>query len=217
MKGFLMTKAISLVAAGCVALGAARADVADEVNTGIGSISHMLVPTLRTVQRPNAQFRFNAPERQYTEDRVSAVGLHCPSHRGASYFPVCPYSGAAESVFGRWSSTWDQEHATPWRYDVWLDAQGVTFALAPGEKTAIASFAFERPGTHALVFGLRDAKDGPCRVEGNVLRGIDTHSIRHGLPAKIYLHAEFDVAPAAVKTSGTRTAVFFGERPETPP
>ena len=65
MKGFLMTKAISLVAAGCVALGAARADVADEVNTGIGSISHMLVPTLRTVQRPNAQFLFNAAERQY--------------------------------------------------------------------------------------------------------------------------------------------------------
>lgn len=210
-----MTKAISLVAAGCVALGATRADVADEVNTGIGSISHMLVPTLRTVQRPNAQFRFNAPERQYTEDRVSAVGLHCPSHRGVSYFPVCPYSGAAEDVFGRWSSTWDQEHATPWRYDVWLDTQGVTFALAPGEKTAIASFAFERPGTHALVFGLRDAKDGPCRVEGKVLRGIDIHSIRYGLPARIYLHAEFDRTPTAVKTSGGRTAVFFGKGPET--
>jgi hypothetical protein len=65
-----MMKAIRFAFAACALLGAVRAEVADEVNTGIGSISHMLVPTLRTVQRPNAQFRFNAPERQYTEDRV---------------------------------------------------------------------------------------------------------------------------------------------------
>ena len=33
-------KAIQWMAAACVALGAARADVVDEVNTGIGSIGH---------------------------------------------------------------------------------------------------------------------------------------------------------------------------------
>ena len=190
---------------------AARANVVDEVNTGIGSISHMLVPTLRTVQRPNAQFRFNAPERQYTEDRVSAVGLHCPSHRFRSFFPVQPYAGPADGVFGQWSSTWDQEHATPYRYDIWLDTHGVVFSIAPGEKSAIASFAFERPGPHALVFGLVDGKDGPCRVEGKVLRGMDVYAGR----GRMYLHGEFDRTPTAVKVSGNRTAVFFGEGAET--
>ena len=205
----------TLFVAGCIVLSVVCADVVDEVNTAIGSISHMLVPTLRTVQRPNAQFRFNAPERQYTEDRIGSIALHCPSHRGQSYFLVQPVSGTAEDVFEQWSSTWDQEHATPYRYNVWLDTHGVEFSIAPGEKSAIASFSFERPGRNALVFSLRNAKDGPCTVDGNVLRGTDIHSVRHGPSARMYIHAEFDRAPTAVKTSGNRTAVFFGEGSET--
>ena len=192
-----------------------QAGVVDYVNPDIGSISHMLVPTLRTVQRPNAQFRFNAPERQYTEDRISAVGLHCPSHRGISYFLVQPSVCAENDVFKAWASTWDQEHARPYRYDIWLDTPGVVFALAPGEKTAIASFTFERKGCHSLVFGLRDAKNGSYAVDGRVLRGMDVHRGQHGLPANMYLYAEFDVAPSAVKVSGSKTAIFFGEAPET--
>ena len=43
-----------------LALSAAAGPV-EYVNAGIGSISHMLVPTFRTVQRPNGMFRFNGP------------------------------------------------------------------------------------------------------------------------------------------------------------
>ena len=65
-----------MMACGALALGtacpAAAREPVDCVNTGIGSISHMLVPTFRTVQRPHALFRFNAPYRDFTEDAVSS-------------------------------------------------------------------------------------------------------------------------------------------------
>ena len=56
-------KGVALLLA-VVAMTAAAKDPVDWVNTDIGSISHMLVPTFRTVQRPNAMFRFNGPAGQ---------------------------------------------------------------------------------------------------------------------------------------------------------
>ena len=207
-------KTLTLFFAACTALGTAQADLVDLVNTGIGSISHMLVPTYRTVQRPNALFRFNAPAGAFTTDKIGALWLQHPGHRDAPVFSVQPCTGEA-AARARWESTWDQEHAAPCRYDVWLETPGVVFALAPGEKTAVARFSFEREGRHALVFGLRDAKGGAYAAEGRVLRGTDTFPGPRGLSAKVYLHAELDPAPTAVETTGARTALFFGTRPET--
>ena len=192
---------------------ASPADVVDLVNTGIGSISHMLVPTYRTVQRPNGMFRFNAPEGQFTEDRIGALWLQNPGHRDEPVFSVQPCTGA-EATRTRWHSTWDQEHATPYRYDVWLDTPGVVFALAPGEKSAVASFSFERSGRHALVFGLRNAKGGAYAAKGSILTGVDVFTGRLGGKAKVYLHAEFDRAPAA-ELQGGRAILSFGDAPET--
>lgn len=203
-----------LLAASCVCAEARKAPV-DYVNSYIGSVSHMLVPTFRTVQRPNAMLRFNAPAGQFTEDRVSALWLQNPGHRDRPVFSVRPVTGADGAAFAPWSSTWDQSHATPYRYDVWLDTHGVVFAIAPGEKAAVATFSFERAGGHALVFGTQ-AKDAPAyEVKGNVMRGVDVFHSRRDCKANVYLHAEFDRAPARVETKDGRTALFFGDAPET--
>lgn len=71
----------------------------DWVNTGIGSVSHMLVPTFRTVQRPNAMFRFNGPAGQFVEDRVRTCHLFVPGHRDPGVFPFHPKGGDADAPF----------------------------------------------------------------------------------------------------------------------
>lgn len=218
MKKTIVKKTIVLwcLALWCLATaGVCAADLVDCVNPYIGSVSHMLVPTFRTVQRPNAMLRFNAPAGQFTEDRISALWLQNPGHRDRPVFSVRPYTGAADGVFGAWSSTWDQSHATPYRYDVWLDTPGVVFTIAPGEKAAVATFAFERGGTHALVFGTNDKAAPAYEIKGNVLRGVDVFHSRRDCSVKVYLHAEFDRPPTAVQARDGRTALVFGAAPET--
>ena len=167
----------------------------DTVNTGIGSISHMLVPTFRTVQRPNAMYRFNGPAGQYTEHQVGGVWLHNPGHRDQPVF----------RVFG--PTTWDQEHATPHSYDIFLERPQVRFSLAPGERGGIAEFAFE--GTNReVVFALKD-KSGSLAAAGATIDGTD---VFHGLrdcQAKVYLHGEFDAPPVAAERRGGDLVLRF--------
>ena len=51
---------LCLLAAG-LAVSASAKEPVDYVNTSIGTISHLLVPCFRTVQLPNAMFRFIPP------------------------------------------------------------------------------------------------------------------------------------------------------------
>ena len=193
---------------------AAALGAVDCVNTGIGSISHMLVPTFRTVQLPNSLFRFNAPDGQFTEDRVKAIWLHTSGHRGRSVFALRPTSGTeADALRDGWFTTLDQTHCTPYRYDVWLDTWGVRFTLAPARRAAVLKFAFEREGTHALTLGGVD-KRATFKVEGTRIEGTDFVGRIRACDPRVYLVAELDRAPAAVKSADGRTALVFGTAPE---
>ena len=208
-----------MMACGALALGtacpAAAREPVDYVNTGIGSISHMLVPTFRTVQRPHALFRFNAPYGDFTQDAVADCWIQYPAHRQSPVFSFHPYSGDAKGATGPWRSSWDQPHAAPYRYDVRLDAYDVTLAVAPGERSALFAFAFERDEAHAVQFGLRNGKEGSYAWDGRVLRGVDVCAARAGFPVRVYLHAEFDAAPSDVRKAGARTVLLFGAKAET--
>ena len=185
------------------------------VNPYIGSISHMLVPTFRTVQRPNAMYRFNAPAGRLTEDRIFALWLQTPGHRDSQVFAVQPYCGEEAGKPG-WFSTWDQSHATPYRYDVYLDTYGITFTIAPGEKSAIAAFTFEREGTRSLVFSSKDGSSAVGYVvnEG-AIEGTDVFHGRGGCKANVYLHGEFLPVPQSAEKVGNRTIVNFGREVRT--
>ncbi|MGN0853268.1 MAG: GH92 family glycosyl hydrolase [Kiritimatiellia bacterium] len=209
-----MKRLIACGMAAALAAGGAAKEPVDWVNCYIGSVSHMLVPTFRTVQRPNAMYRFNAPAGQVTEDRVGPLWLQNPGHRDRAVFSVRPRTGNPDDAFGGWTSLWDQSHASPHRYDVWLEEPGVRFEIAPGEKAAIARFDFERAGRHALVFGLRDG-DGRYAMKNGALEGEDVFHSSRGCKARVYLRAEFDVAPSAVRTRDGKIALFFGETAET--
>ena len=176
-------------------LAAAVANPVRYVNTGIGSISHMLVPTFRTVQRPNAMYRFNGPAGQFTEQVVGGVWLHNPGHRDQPVF----------RVFGR--TTWDQEHATPYSYDVYLEQPQVKFSLAPGERGGVAEFSFEGKNRE-IVFALAD-KTGKLAADGAAIDGMDVFHGMRGCQAKVYLRGELDVAPAKTEPHGKELVLTF--------
>ena len=203
---------LALSLGGCLAAAAAGAkEPVDYVNTAIGSVSHMLVPTFRTVQRPNAMFRFNGPAGQFTEDRVGVCHLFVPGHRDPGVFPFYPKSG---DVKAGWSGTWDQEHATPYAYDVYFDGEGVKMSVAPGEKAGLFVFAFERPGAHALVFKTKDRVRGRVTAKGRALDGLDVYgNYRGDIHADVFLRGEFDVEPTGVAVEKGRTVVSFAEAP----
>ena len=206
-----------LVFAGLAAAAAAQEPV-DSVNPQIGAISHLLVPTFRTVQLPNAQYRFNAPAGQVTEDRLPDLWLFVGAHRDESQFSLRPYGGdlTAAATNGPWQATWDQEHATPYRYDVLFDSCGVRMALAPFAKGAVVRFDFARAEAHALSLGFWAKTNSACRccVKGRALEMTDVFNAH--LPnggVRTYLAGEFDREPSGV-TEGERTVLRFGSSPE---
>ena len=196
-----------------LALSAAAAGPVEYVNAGIGSISHMLVPTFRTVQRPNGMFRFNGPAGLFTEDRLAACHFFVPGHRDPGVFPFYPKSG---NVKAPWLGTWDQEHATPYSYNVFFDGEGVEMSVAPGEKSGVFAFSFERPGPHALVLWTKDRKHGHVKVSGRTLEAMDVYgNYRGDIHADVFLRGEFDTLPSAVETVAGKTVVSFPARPAT--
>ena len=194
----------SLVALAALAVGSTFArDPVDWVNPEIGNISHLLVPTLQTVSRPNGMMRFNPPYRSFTDDRVDGLRLFVAGHRDSGLFVVQPWSGAPDALKDRWCSTWDQAHARPYRYDIWLDTFHTRVDYAPGEKAALMAFRFERPETHALVFAAC-AKEGTVAFSSGALAMTDRY---HG--GVVHLVAEFEPNPIRNVLSGRRLALHF--------
>ena len=190
-----------LLAAG-LALSASAKEPVDYVNTSIGTISHLLVPCFRTVQLPNAMFRFIPPEHDFTQDRVGPLAMQRPGHRAGGVAGCYPYSGPKDGLFAPWTSTWDQEHATPYAYDVVFDTWDVRFELVPAVRGALAAFSFRRPDeVHAVV--LREdeitvSEDGQSVV---MKGGFD------GTP--VHFAGAFDVRPVSVERHGNQTAFVF--------
>lgn len=196
---------ITLAAAAIAGVGAQAKEPVDWVNTEIGTISHMLVPCFQTVQRPNAMLRFIPPYRDYTQDRVGPLKLQNPAHRNPGVVECYPYSGSANGLFAKWQSTWDQEHATPYSYDVVFDSCGVKFSIVPAEHSALASFEFRRRDeVRAVVF----AGDETDATPDGAVRVKDTFRGRNS-SAPVWIAGEFNVKPVRIEKQGNRVALLF--------
>ena len=195
---------LCLLAAG-LAVSASAKEPVDYVNTSIGTISHLLVPCFRTVQLPNAMFRFIPPEHDFTQDRVGPLALQRPGHRAGGVAGCYPYSGPKDGLFAPWTSTWDQEHAKPHAYDVIFDTWDIRFDLVPAVRGALATFTFRRPDeVHAVV--LREdeitvSKDGQTVAMKGSFAGIPVH-----------FAGAFDVRPVSVERQDKKTAFVFAPK-----
>jgi len=163
----------------------------DYVNTKIGNISHMLVPTFPAIQRPNGMLRVTPPNESFLTDRINGFCLTVPSHRQGQVFQLMPACGEAADLRPDWNSRFDHAVALPYRYSVYLDDHEAVVALAPGRKAAIYAVTFENNKTRYLM--LRPKQKGSFRIDGASVSGTDDY---HGVT--VYVYAEFDPAPARV-------------------
>lgn len=80
MKKLIYLAILFLLVCGCV--NKMEKAPVDYVNTRIGNISHLLVPTFPTTHLPNSMLRMIPTHREFTTDRMEGFALNNPSHRG---------------------------------------------------------------------------------------------------------------------------------------
>lgn len=163
-------------------------DPVDYVNSNMGNISHLLVPTYPTVQLPNGMMRVFPSRGDYTGDRLNGLPLMVTNHRRASGFIVSPYQGEEKGIYPAIPLSYDQEKITPFSYQVYLDDANIQVNYTPSMQSAIYRFDFEKSDNPYLVFCSRDGMVGS---EGNRIRGYQQIATN----TRLYIYAETDQIP----------------------
>ena len=174
----------------------------DYVNPYMGNISHLLVPTYPTVHLPNSILRVYPERDDYTGDRLNGLPLIVTSHRGRSAFSLSPCQGSKATRQPVIRYHYDQEKITPYRYQVYLDDEGIEVDFAPSHQSAIYRFHFERDTTSSLVF---HSRKGELAWDGKALRGYQYVDAK----TKVYLYAEPEHKPEATVGMGGSDATVI--------
>ena len=161
----------------------------DYINTRIGNISHLLVPTFPTTHLPNSMLRMIPSHNEFITDRMAGFPLNVPSHRQGEALMLMPYCGEIEGLTPSIQYRYDQEVSTPYSYSVWLDDYAITVGFAPQSKSGIYTFAFEEDAPRYLL--LKTLGTGKIEAKGNTLSGYEDlqGSVKH------YFYLEFDQMP----------------------
>ena len=189
MKNFILFLAILACMTGCRPAATVEPvrEPVDYVNTRIGNISILLVPTFPTTHVPNSMLRMIPPHREFVTDRMPGLPLNLPSHRNGDVLMLMPFcrDGAPDPTA---NYRYDQEVSKPYRYSVFLDDDAIRVDFAPASKAAIYSFTFEGDGTRSIV--LRAARNGEINAEGSTISGFDFfRDVKH------YFFLTFDRQP----------------------
>ena len=184
--------AIMAVALSGAAMAADKTPV-DYVNPYMGNISHLLVPTFPTVQLPNSMLRVYPVRADYTADQLGGLPLIVTHHRERSAFNLQVYQGDLAAVGSRPSGyTYDNERLNPYSYSVYLDSAEVDVDYAVSHQAAIYRLGLRKGGKPSYI--MLSSADGRMAAKGNAVSGWQNLDKR----TKVYIHAEFDKAPAAV-------------------
>ena len=177
----------------------------DYVNTHIGNISHLLVPTFPTCHQPNSMLRMNPGRHEFVTDRMAGFPLNVPSHRQGDVLYLMPYCGDPEGLSPKTQYRYDQEESTPYHYSVFLDDYGITVDFAPGQRAALFTCKFEEIGERCIQ--LKTTGKGEIKGEKNSLSGYDTYK-----GTKHYFHLEFDKTPTSfIEKNIADTAVLCAQ------
>lgn len=181
---------VGLILLSCFIYQADAKDPVDYVNTRIGNISHLLVPTFPTTHLPNSMLRMIPGHHEFVTDRLSGFPLNVPSHRQGDVLLLKPFTGKEQDFSADTKYRYDQEISTPYSYSVWLDDYNVSVAFAPAEKSAVYTLTYEDQSPRYLL--LRTVGDGEIQLSGNCMKGFETF---RGL--KHYFFLEFDKEPVS--------------------
>ncbi len=165
----------------------------DYVNSRIGNISILLVPTFPVTHLPNSMLRMIPAHTEFVTDRMPGLPLNVPSHRHGDVLYLMPYCGDIESLTPSLNYRYDHEQSTPYQYSVYLDDFGIQARFAPAARSAIYTFNFEEEEGQRYLM-LRTVGDGEIQVASNSMWGYENHhrGIKH------YFYLEFD--QAAIET-----------------
>ena len=186
--------------------GNTQKEPVDYVNTRIGNISILLVPTFPTTHLPNSMLRMIPTHNEFVTDRMEGFPLNYPSHRQGDVLILKPWNGDFKSFDSQMNYRYDYEISTPYRYSVFLDDVGVKAEFAPASKSAIYTFEFENHEERygRLIF-LKARNGGEINDSGNSLSGFDNyHGIKH------YFYLEFEQTPrkSMCYRAGNRAEAF---------
>ncbi len=161
-------------------------DPVDYVNPYIGNISHLLVPTFPTIQLPNSMLRVYPVRSDYTSELLDGLPVMVTNHRERSAFRLSITQGDILSPII--PLTYDNEHLTPYSFDVDVadGAANVRFAVAEHSATYRINFHQAGPVTVLLT-----TMNGAVKVDGNVLSASQKLDDR----TTVYVNMVFDSVP----------------------
>ena len=183
MKRRILLFCAVLLLAGC---GSGRKDPVDYVNPYAGNVSHLLVPTFPTVQLPNSMLRVYPERADYTSEYVNGLPVIVTNHRERSAFKLGVTTG--DELKPVIPVTYDNEHLTPYGFDVDLQDGAVHAAYAVSHQSAVYRIQFrDGKGTLLLTSG-----NGAVVLDGNLLTGWQTVSGE----TRVYVAMELEQTPA---------------------
>ena len=187
--------AASLVAVSC---GEARQPV-DYVNPYIGNISHILVPTFPTVHLPNSMLRIYPERADYTSEYLKGLPVIVTNHRERSAFSL--YPSTSEITASDTLLSYDNEHITPYSYDVVLEDGAIRARYAVSHQSAIYELTSSCPINLALESG-----NGETGFDAKGAWGIETVSGA----TKAYVYMQTSPAPSSEQMlDGNRCVMGF--------
>lgn len=187
MKKSFVKAAIALLLALSTLEAGARKQPVDYVNPYIGNISHLLVPTFATIQLPCSMLRVYPTRGDYTGEYLDGLPVIVTNHRERSAFCISVTQG--KDLRPVISQNWDNEHITPYGFDVELADNSIAVRYAVSHQSAIYEFEFQDPSQPATIIvnssngAMHATAEGACghqRISRNM---------------NAYLSVEFDVKP----------------------
>lgn len=159
----------------------------DYVNPYIGSISHLLVPCFPTIQLPNSLMRIYPTRGDYTTEMLDGLPMVVTNHRERSAFRLSvTQSSELRKIV---PVSWDNEHITPYDYQVQIADNTIDVHLAVCHQSAIYELTLRDPSKPATIMLFTD--NGRMQIEGRKASA----SQRLSRNMYIYFNGEFDVEP----------------------
>lgn len=178
---------IGLVAASffVAACGNSRQPV-DYVNPYIGNISHILVPTFPTVHLPNSMLRVYPERADFTSEYIEGLPVIVTNHRERSAFRLYPSN--KEITVSDSLLSYDNEHITPYSFDVVLDEGAIRARYAVSHQSAIYKLESSRKISLSL-----ESKNGETGFDEDGIWGAETLSGA----TKVYVYMQTLPAPSS--------------------
>lgn len=160
----------------------------EHVDTTIGGVALMLVPTRPLVHLPNSMLRVYPVRKDQVDLKISSFPLSIVSHRHGELFSIMPGDTGSPQF-------WDQETTTPYYYSTLFVDSGIRTEFTATERAGFYRFTF--PEDQATLH-LKNILPGTLKVEG--LSAISGEERFKGMKAFIY--GEFNQPVETVVTPG---------------